>query len=525
MLIALPFLAVIPYPSNPSWESAPGYYSTGGGLADLNRDGITDFAVAEGNDMQAAPNHIYYGNGTGFSVNPSWSSSDARYSGHLALGDVNGDGYPDMAVADYISSGWGKTVSALYMNTGTGLAATPSWTSDSMHSFACGLGDVNGDGRPELAFACGEAYNGFYEKAVIYRNTGTGYSSPPWWQSKDSLTAYDVAFGDVNRDGWLDMVLVGNYMPVCLFLNKRGYYATSPDWESAEDYETIQCALGDVNGDGWLDLAIAENGQLLGRSRVWVFMNQGGTFENTPSWSSQDARYYYSTVAFGDPDADGDLDLAAGGWWEPAVIFENIGGVLQRPPAWSWYRNGLVNEKITFGGVDTGGLLTITDTLSLSGRRNTVQLTRMPFHALISLKINGTDVPVSRLYASPEEGFVCFDTSYTVPGTNTIIITYTYSVSQDLTITNWEDGMGNYLFLNNGSGAAELPSPQEGVRVFPNPFLSEAIVSGIRGEAELYDAAGRLLGRVRDGRFGSELSPGVYFIRTGNQRVKAVKSR
>jgi len=523
MLIAISFVSAIPYPNSPSWESVSGYYSTGGGHADFNGDGITDLAVAEGNDMQAAPNHIYYGNGTTFSVNPSWSSSDARYSGHLAIGDVNGDGHPDLAVSNYMKSGWGKTVSALYMNTGAGLGPTPSWTTDSAHSFACAFGDVNGDGRPELALACGEAYNGFYEKAIIYRNTGAGYSLPPWWQSNDSWTAYDVTFGDVNRDGWLDMVLVGNYMPVCLFLNKRGYYATTPDWESADEYEVIQCALGDINRDGWLDLAIAENGQLLGRSRVWVFMNQGGTFEDSPSWNSQDSRRYYSTVAFGDPDADGDLDLAAGGWWEPAVIFENIGGVLQRPPAWSWYRNGLVCEKITFGGVDNGGLVTLTDTFTLSGRGNVIQLSRMPFHELVSLRINGADVPLSKLYASPEEGFVCFDTSYTTPGANTVIVTYTYSVSQDLTITNWEDGMGNYLFLNNNPSAAELPSPQDGIRVFPNPFLSEAILSGIQGEAELYDASGRLICRVREGRFGAELLPGVYFIRTERQRVKVVK--
>ncbi len=525
MLTIFVFLSAIPYPSNPNWESVSGYVSTGGGHADLNRDGITDFVVAEGNDMQAAPNHAYYGNGTSFSVNPSWSSTDSRYSGHLALGDVNGDGHPDLAVSDYIRSGWGWTVSVLYMNTGTGLGATPSWTADSAHSFACAFGDVNGDGRPELAFACGEAYNGFDEKAMIYLNNGTGYSSPPWWQSNDAYTAYDVTFGDVNRDGWLDMVIAGNYMPVCLFLNKRGYYGTTPDWESAEDYEVIQCALGDVNGDGWLDLAIAENGQLLGRSRVWVFMNQAGTFENTPSWNSQDSRSYYSTVAFGDPDADGDLDLAAGGWWEPAVIFENMGGTLQRPPAWSWFRSGLVNEKITFGEVDNRGLVTLTDTFTMSGRGNVIQLPKMPFHELVSLKINGADVPVSELYAAPEEGFVCFDTSYTTTGSNTIIVTYKYSTSQDLTITNWEDGMGNYLFLNNSSATAELPSHHEGIRVFPNPFVSEALVSGIAGETELYDASGRLIGRVKDGSFGADLLPGVYFIGSGPQRVKVVKAR
>jgi len=525
MLNIFILLSAIPYPSNPNWESVSGYVSTGGGHADFNGDGITDFAVGEGNDMSQDPNHIYYGNGNTFSTSPSWTSSDSRYSGHLSIGDVNGDGHPDMAVSDYIRSGWGKTVSVLYMNTGTGLGTTPSWTADSAHSFACSFGDVNGDGRPELAFACGEAYNGFDEKAMIYLNNGTGYSSPPWWQSYEAYTAYDVTFGDVNRDGWLDMVLAGNYMPVCLFLNKGGYYATTPDWESSGDYETIQCALGDINGDGYLDLAIAENGQLLGRSRVWVFMNGSGSFENTPSWNSQDSRSYYSTVAFGDPDSDGDLDLAAGGWWEPAVIFENVGGVLQKPPAWSWYRSGLVNEKLTFGGVDNGGLVTLTDTFTMNGRGNVVQLPRMPFQGLVSLSINGTDVPVSKLYAAPEEGFVCFDTSYTTPGTNTIIVTYTYSTSQDLTITNWEDGMGNYLFLNNNSATTELPPAKDGIKVFPNPFVSEAMVSGIKGEAELYDASGRLLGWVKDGWFGSELLPGVYFIESGSQRVKAVKGR
>ncbi len=66
-IVPLPALAAIPYPISPSWQSTPnGYVSTGGGFADINRDGWPDFVAANGNDISRQHLTVYLnaGNGT-----------------------------------------------------------------------------------------------------------------------------------------------------------------------------------------------------------------------------------------------------------------------------------------------------------------------------------------------------------------------------------------------------------------------------------------------------------------------------
>ncbi|MGB0639131.1 MAG: hypothetical protein ACPGTU_07365, partial [Myxococcota bacterium] len=49
-------------------------------------------------------------------------------------------------------------------------------------------------------------------------------------------------------------------------------------------------------------------------------------------WETEQA--YASAVRLSDWDGDGDLDLAAGGWWSPVVVFENRAGTLSSSPVW-----------------------------------------------------------------------------------------------------------------------------------------------------------------------------------------------
>ena len=74
------------------WRSIESAYATGGELVDINGDGLLDFVVSEGNDMEAGYIRVYYHNGEMLEEEASFVSTNAQFYGHLATGDLNGDG-------------------------------------------------------------------------------------------------------------------------------------------------------------------------------------------------------------------------------------------------------------------------------------------------------------------------------------------------------------------------------------------------------------------------------------------------
>lgn len=52
--------AQLPYSANPDWRSSDRHYATGGLFADINRDGLPDFVVSNGNDMRRERVAVYY---------------------------------------------------------------------------------------------------------------------------------------------------------------------------------------------------------------------------------------------------------------------------------------------------------------------------------------------------------------------------------------------------------------------------------------------------------------------------------
>ena len=451
-LLACPSLGQPGYPGTPDWVSADTPYSTGGALVDLDRDGWQDFVVANGNDIRREELVVYYNQGDGtLPTVPDWASADSEYNGHLSVADVNGDGWQDVAVALTLD-GDGTPTARLYLNNAGTLSESPDWVSpDALAGFHVAFGDVNGDGRPDLAVGTGFPYTGTHRwHNYVYMNVGGSLEATASWVSADTWDYMDVFFCDVDRDGWLDLVAPGTDTDTWVYLNDQGVLATTAGWRTVDNpgQYALMGTYGDVDEDGWVDLFVADNTQLVQGSGLIRRYNglDGGLFETTPSWSFYEE--YGSAVALADIDGDGDLDLATGGWWGRTRYFLNVGGGYATIPDWSSSGSSVV-EAIVFGDVNRDGLRVRRETFDVSATpgRHLFSLERQPIERIDEVTVDGVPLGHGGYTFDAVHGWV----SVGIEALVSVSVRYVYSVSLDMAITNWDDSLGNYLYYNRSS--------------------------------------------------------------------------
>ena len=481
----LALLSVVPYPSSPSYETTTGFYSTGLYITDIDKNGYKDILVSNGNDMRREVNHIFP-NFTGIpSLTPSWYSHDTLYSGHLTVGDINGDGYYEVAVAGFSGyySGWNRQVNVLYFNNSGNLNPNPYWVSDSGRCFGVASGDVNGDGLSDFAFFCGNDYSSDPEPVKVYISNGTGLSL--YWLS-DSIYSLGGKFLDVDNDNDLDL-FVGVYYGKCrLYRNLGDTLEGTPSWQSRNSCTANQVAVGDINSDGYVDVVVANMGDVL------IFYNNGGNLD-TNAVVITGVGTYTSAVALGDINGDGWLDLAVGGWWDPLFVFENSGGYFSSP-SWSWDAGSdLVSEYIFLADLNRDYVVDTFENFTVS-LKGVFTLKHKPIFSVDTVYINGT--PTSDFVYSEEDGWVSIPQTSINPGDN-IRIVYKFSKSLDMVVSNWEPSRGNFIFLNGNS----LETSER--------FETLSLMG-------IYDVLGRRVDNVKKN--------GIYFVVEGG-RVKKVLIR
>ncbi len=440
------------YGSTPDWESGSPAYSTGGALADFNNDGWLDLVVSDGNDMSPGHVRVYLNDGAGhLPTEASWQSADIEYNGHLDVADVNGDGWSDVAVSYLGTGSVVGPIARVYMNHNGILSSVAAWNSSIIGcAFGVDFGDVNNDGRPDLAIATGNDYTPIAYHTYVYVNQNGSYGSTPSWVSDDQHIDDGVLWVDADSDGWLDLAAIGSDHQTEIYRNLGGVLETTSSWQTTDSGSQfgIMLSSGDVTGDGIRDLFATDNIQLGGDGRFKQYTGlPGGFFSTTASWTYNEG--YGSTVELADVNHDGLLDLAAGAWWDTTKVFLNTGSGFASTPSWASSRS-TVNEKITFGNVGpTRNDRITTEEFPGDGVQHLFYLSHQDFQFIDQVICDGVVLTPSDYTSSRVEGWLTVDSA----PSQSIQVIYTYSYSLDMVVTNWDPDIGNFLYYNQLSFA------------------------------------------------------------------------
>lgn len=222
---------------------------------------------------------------------------------------------------------------------------TPVWTLNLRRQVgAVRIGDLNGDGINDLAVGCfiSNSFPPYTDwEDMIFYGSPTGLPAAPSWISADEVHTGDMQLGDINLDGALDLVSITGgtaFSPPRIYFGAPGGPATTPGWISAPPSAgwATSGILFDPDRDGDLDLMTTNQGVSPNAFRpMYIFFNSAGTLSTTPGWVSDESSIQ-NTLAAGDYDNDGFVDVAVSKWVNfSSAIYRNVGGTLQTFPIWT----------------------------------------------------------------------------------------------------------------------------------------------------------------------------------------------
>jgi FG-GAP-like repeat/Abnormal spindle-like microcephaly-assoc'd, ASPM-SPD-2-Hydin len=317
--------AFVPAPGSPV---TVGSHPESVAVGDYNNDGRPDFATANfiGGNVS-----VFLGDGAGGFTQAA--NSPIAVSGgpfYVATGDFDADGLADLAIANISSTPVGVVI---LVGTGNGqFAAAPGSPFASGGTFPQGLavGDLNGDARPDIAVA-----NHMSSTVSVLLGSGSsgtvgflqavGSPFPTANGATPGNGPANIAIGDVNGDGKPDLATANDTSNnSSVFLgNGLGRFVHMTGSPFSTGSISLGVAVGDLNGDGLADVAAANRGA----GNITALMSTGTTLVPgpAPAVSTPD-----SVVAY-DLNGDGHLDLATANFGGSASVLLNTAAPVFSP--------------------------------------------------------------------------------------------------------------------------------------------------------------------------------------------------
>ncbi len=330
---------------------------------DVNGDGYADLIIGapdyDGIQSDEGAVFVYQGGPGGPTTIPAWSAhpTDQAYA-HFGVsastaGDVNGDGYSDLAIgaSGYDHEHTDEGGAFVYHGGPGGLGDSPTWNATSAQAGALlgwsvsTAGDVNGDGYADVIIGAPKYDLGQVEEGAVFLYTGGPDgpdTTPDWMAEGDQVWAwfgYAVSTaGDVNGDGYADVIIGaprydGEQMDEgAAFIYQGGPEGLAPiaDWSGhLADHQAdarfghAVSTAGDINGDGYADVVITANGydaDQTNEGAAFVYYGRSTGLDTDPTWVAHPtdqayANFGYAASSAGDVNRDGYSDIAIGAPW------------------------------------------------------------------------------------------------------------------------------------------------------------------------------------------------------------------
>ncbi len=264
-------------------------------------------------------------------------------------GDVNGDGYSDIIVSapywDSIETDEGRVW--IFYGSQSGVASVPARIIESNQSeshfgaaVAC-VGDVNNDGYSDVAVGAPLYDNGQTDEGQVFLYAGSpdGLRAAAVWTGEGNRA--NANFGasiananDVNGDGFSDIIVgaptynndadAAAEGTIFAFYGRATWPQLSPNWQEATEQDDAQygasvASAGDINGDGYCDIIVGaplfDNGQT-DEGRVIVYYGGSLGMQSANVWIAEinqaGAHFGASVAGGGDFNGDGYADIIIG---------------------------------------------------------------------------------------------------------------------------------------------------------------------------------------------------------------------
>ena len=431
--------ASVPLPNSPDWQSGSSENTQSIALGDMNNDGFLDLAVA----TVSGPALVYKNvNGT-LQSTPCWRSSGSLAALSITWVDIDRDGDMDLAVGHIVSTSAPGPIK-LYKNYcresgGVNLLDTiPIWTSaQSEFRFWLGFADINGDYNVDLvATSLGTGFGGRNE---VYYGTGTTLPASPSWEDS-TASAYEQyningSLGDANGDGRLDLAVANsanNYAATAyIYMNNGSGLEYRPSW-STDDYYSGYCAvMARIDNDNRLDLLVGGSGS---GNYWWVHLDSASLIQRGNSQSISASADWPWNGSFGDVDTNGYLDFAGANADQGVLgvqVLTNNNGVLTQE--WSQTLSGEVYTA-AWGDINKDGVVSAIDTLTGDGIKRLFCLKHYPAQSVDSVKAFFTYPAYEMLIYDATNGWLWWTAGTPIPNGTKVYVYYQYSKRLDLVV-------------------------------------------------------------------------------------------